>query len=318
MTALLSPTPVQKFFDNNGAPAAGFSLYTYTAGTSTAAPTYVDATQTTQNANPIILNARGECNLWLPPNVAYKFALQDSLGNGIWSVDQVINSQLLTLYGGVDTGTANTYVLNYTANFQTLVDGIVIYFKAANTNTGPSTLNVNGLGVVSIIQQSGQPLVNGMIPGNTLVEVMYLGGNFYLISSAYTSPQSGNFTMTPTGFNPALPNVLVSYTLINNVMTLTIPTFNGTSNNTGFTLVGIPTTFIPATTTTFVPISPMVDNGLQIATAMAQVTPGSQVITFSKTAAAPNWTASGNKGNGVIIGGLPPQVINTTVSYSLT
>ncbi len=305
---------------NDGKPLAGGLLYSYAAGTSTPVTTYQDSGGTIPNTNPVVLNFRGEASVYLLFNVGYKLDLTDPSGNEIpgYPIDNIYNPILITQYGGVDTGVADAYVLNYTANFTSLADGIVIYFMAANTNTGASTLDVNGLGVITILQQNGNALVAGMIPGNTIVQVMYLAGTFYLISSAYTSPQSGNFLMTPTGFNPALANVLATYTLINNIMTITIPTFNGTSNSTGFTLIGIPPTFIPVTTTTFNPINPMVDNGTQIATAYFQVTPGSQVITFSKTAGSPNWTASGNKGNGVIIGGLPPQIINTTVSYTLT
>jgi len=91
MTAQLSPTGVQKFFDNNGLPLAFGILTTYRAGTSTLQATYVDSTQTTQNTNPINLNFRGECSLWLDPTLTYKFALTDQFGNTIpgWPVDNI-------------------------------------------------------------------------------------------------------------------------------------------------------------------------------------------------------------------------------------
>ena len=82
---VLAPYPVQRFYDNNGNPLFQGKLFTYAAGTSTPITTYVDSAGITQNANPIILNARGECNLWLLPNTGYKFVLQDateSLNNG--------------------------------------------------------------------------------------------------------------------------------------------------------------------------------------------------------------------------------------------
>lgn len=89
MIAQLSPTPVQKFFDNNGSPLFNGTLTTYVAGTTTPQATYVDSTQTTQNTNPITLNFRGECNLWLDPTLSYKFVLKDSFGNTIWTVDNI-------------------------------------------------------------------------------------------------------------------------------------------------------------------------------------------------------------------------------------
>lgn len=89
MTTQLSPLAVQRFEDNSGSPLAGGLLYTYAAGTSTPQATYTDSTGGTPNANPIVLNARGEANIWLTSGQAYKFALQDSGGNPIWTIDNV-------------------------------------------------------------------------------------------------------------------------------------------------------------------------------------------------------------------------------------
>ena len=89
MTVELAPSPVFKAFDNNGNPLANGQLFTYVAGTSTPQATYVDSTQTTPNTNPVILNARGEANVWLDISLTYKLQLQDSFGNQIWTVDQI-------------------------------------------------------------------------------------------------------------------------------------------------------------------------------------------------------------------------------------
>jgi Pectate lyase superfamily protein len=89
MTARLSPTPVQKFWDAQGNPLAFGFLYTYAAGTTTPQATYVDSTQTTPNTNPIVLNSRGECNLWLNPTLGYKYVLTDSAGNQINVTDNI-------------------------------------------------------------------------------------------------------------------------------------------------------------------------------------------------------------------------------------
>lgn len=91
MTAQLFPVPVAKFFDNNGLPLAFGFVSTYAAGTSALQATYVDYTQTTQNTNPIQLNARGEASIWLDPTKAYKVNLTDALGNQIpgYPVDNI-------------------------------------------------------------------------------------------------------------------------------------------------------------------------------------------------------------------------------------
>lgn len=85
----LAPDPVFKAFDNNGIPLLNGKLFTYVAGSSTPLASYVDSTGTTPNTNPVILNARGEANVWLQTGLTYKLTLQDSFGNQIWSIDQV-------------------------------------------------------------------------------------------------------------------------------------------------------------------------------------------------------------------------------------
>jgi hypothetical protein len=181
-TAFLSPNAKFVAFANGGAPLAGGQLFTYSAGTSTPIATYTDNTGGTTNTNPVILNSRGEANVWILPNVGYKFILEDAAGNTLWTVDQIFNSQLLTLFGGVDTGAANAYVLNFATPFTSYANGEVIYFIPSFTNSGPSTLNVNGLGPIPIVNINGTPLGAGQITAGQTTQVMYYNGNFQLIS----------------------------------------------------------------------------------------------------------------------------------------
>lgn len=112
MTAQLAPRPNFKGWDNNGSPLAFGLLTTYAAGTTTPIATYVDSTQTTQNLNPIQLNFRGECNLWLDPTKSYKFLLQDLFGNTIpgWPVDNITIGNANPTYS-IIPGTNNLYTL---------------------------------------------------------------------------------------------------------------------------------------------------------------------------------------------------------------
>lgn len=89
----LSPLPVQKFFSNLGLPLVGGKLFTYVAGTTTKLATYQNQAGT-PNSNPIVLNFRGECNLWLDKNLSYKFVLapptdSDPPVNPFWTVDNI-------------------------------------------------------------------------------------------------------------------------------------------------------------------------------------------------------------------------------------
>lgn len=76
------------FVNGVGLPCAGCKLYTYAAGTTTPLATYTDSTGTSQNTNPITLDAAGGANIWLGIS-SYKFILKDPLGTTIWSVDGV-------------------------------------------------------------------------------------------------------------------------------------------------------------------------------------------------------------------------------------
>jgi len=86
--AVLSPTAKMAFIDAAGQPLVGGKLYTYIAGTTTLQTTYTDSTATASNTNPIILDSRGEANVWLGGAI-YKFILKDASDVLIWSVDNI-------------------------------------------------------------------------------------------------------------------------------------------------------------------------------------------------------------------------------------
>lgn len=267
MANVLAPTPKQFFLDNAGNPAVGFKVFTYSAGTSTKLATYTDAAGGTPNSNPIILDYRGSANIWIPPNTSYKFVLADKNdtdppGHPIWTVDGITSTQLLTLYGGVDTGSSNAYVLNFTANFSSLTDGIIIYWVPANTNNSAfSTLNVNGLGPVTILQYNGDSVQEGDIIANTVVGVIYRGGNFYLLSPTQVT---GSFTGTLTGMTTTVTG-LIYYTLTNNVVTLfVLAPLTGTSNTTAMSLTGIPAFLIGSLTGQRVTTCPVISNAITL------------------------------------------------------
>ena len=305
MTAVLSPVAKQQFFDNNGMPLVGGKLFTYVPSSSTKRASYVDSAGITQNANPIILDFRGEANIWVPPNVPYKYVLAPSTDTDppthpIWSVDNLVSSQLITLYGGVDTGVANAYVLNFTANFTAYTDGTVIYWIPSSTNTTASTINVNGLGPISIVNQNGTALTSSQLVAGQVATIMYKGGQFLLISSGIApSVVQGSFVPTWTGFS-VVPNCNVFYTKIGSLITLTFDATGttGTSNATAMTITNLPTILRPQTDTNPRAVCMVTDNGAQAAGAFSfGATPG-QMIFYKGTAppSAAGFTAAGSKG----------------------
>lgn len=90
-----SPVPKMQFFDNNGNPLSGGRIFTYLAGTTTQENTYTDASGSSQNPDPIILDAGGfpangtvRTGIWLA-NKSYKFVVQDSHGVTQWTADNI-------------------------------------------------------------------------------------------------------------------------------------------------------------------------------------------------------------------------------------
>jgi hypothetical protein len=87
MSLALFVSPKWAFPDDNGGPASGWLLYTYEPGTSTNKTAYQDSAGTTPHTNPIVLDARGEAEIWL--DGAYKFALKTDAGVEKWSSDNI-------------------------------------------------------------------------------------------------------------------------------------------------------------------------------------------------------------------------------------
>lgn len=122
VSPLQSNPPKQKFFDNSGVPLTGGKLFTYAAGTATKLTTYTDSTGNTANNNPIILNSRGECDLWFDPAQVYKLVLSPSTdtdppSSPIWSVDQVVSpaAQTVLQVASYGANVANSAAANTTA-----------------------------------------------------------------------------------------------------------------------------------------------------------------------------------------------------------
>jgi hypothetical protein len=302
VTQVLSPGAKQQFFDNNGRPLVGGKLFTYQAGTNTKLATYTDASGLSQNTNPVILDYRGECNLWIPPNVPYKYVLApatdtDPPTNPIWSVDDVVSSQLVTLYGGLDTGTANAYVLDFTANFTAYQDGIVIYWIPANTNTGASTLNVNGLGPVDILNQNSDPLAPSQIIAGQVITVMYLAGAFLLISSGIAaSVSAGTFTPSWSGFSAA-PTGNMSWQITGRMAILEWLGTTGTSNADFMTIDNLPMNLRP-TTRSLAGMSPtvVINNGANMLGSVGHGALGVLQFNLGTTPSGTGFTTSGTKG----------------------
>lgn len=180
----LSPLPIQKFFANNGRPLVSGKLFTYTAGTTTKVATYTDSSGGTPNTNPIILNFRGECRVWIDPTLAYKFVLSpsndtDPPTSPIWTVDNITASPMPFDNTSNDTGSVNNLSLTI-PRISSPVAFTRVVFKAANTNTGATTLQINGGTARPVVDQAGNAMSGGEITQNGIYEAIYDGANWQL------------------------------------------------------------------------------------------------------------------------------------------
>ena len=96
----------------------------------------------------------------------------------------------------IDGGSANAYAVTLSPAPTAYVAGMTIRFLAANTNTGPSTLNVNGLGVRAIVSASGDALGSSAIIAGMIVTATYNGTNFRL--STVNVAQVSDYPVAPT------------------------------------------------------------------------------------------------------------------------
>ena len=202
-TVNLGSPPVWTFLANNGQPMVGGQLFSYLAGTSTPAPTYIDSTGITQNSNPIILNSRGDtanaqggsCGVWWPPGTAYKFILQDPLGNVIWSQDNLLPA--LTSYT-IPVGTVTDamlapssviYAIDQTY-FRTAAEiaagvtptnfgyaaGNVLRYGIVPNSSGAAAANTTALQALLLPSVTG-PVGTIVFPNTTGADIYYFNGN---------------------------------------------------------------------------------------------------------------------------------------------
>lgn len=103
-----------------------------------------------------------------------------------------------------DTGAVNAYAITLSPTPLAYYDGMRVGFSTVNANTTTNpTLNVNGLGAITITSSIGGALAVGQLPANTTFHLVYnsVGPRFELQSSngfGITQPQFDNTTKEAT------------------------------------------------------------------------------------------------------------------------
>jgi len=142
------PWVKSQFFDHNGEVAASARLYVYKAGTDLKATTWTDKDQTTENANPIILDSAGRASIFLDRTVAHKFVLTDETADPpqspLWTKDKILSLPFYSVNNSV-TRAGAVFLWNRSDNIQTLdaPDRPVILYNAYVGNaTGTGDISI--------------------------------------------------------------------------------------------------------------------------------------------------------------------------------
>lgn len=151
--------PKARFFDANGDPLPGGKVFSFIAGTSTPKATFTDSTAATPNANPTILDANGEADIWLVGN--YKIELRDADDVVQWVVDNV--KETLTSVGGAFTLVSSSPTVNSPTQFELTGDFTTDFFanqrirfetSSTTVHTRVTSANFSG-GITTVNTESG-------------------------------------------------------------------------------------------------------------------------------------------------------------------
>jgi microcystin-dependent protein len=256
--AVVTPTAKAQFIDAAGVPLAGGFLYTYEAGTTTPQATYTDSTAATANSNPIVLDSRGEANIWLS-SANYKFRLTDANGTEIWTVDNIAapSTALSPVFTSNVTISANTSGPALLVT-QTGAGAAIRVQDSADPDASPF-----------VVDTSGQVGIGTATPGNALD---IAGGTFQISSAGGTSRTTISADSTDSIFAASDDR---NFTVKTNAATrLTINSTNATST-VPVVLPANPTTSLQAATKGYVDLG----------------SPAGIVAPFAGTSAPSGWLA---------------------------
>ena len=201
VSPLGTPMPWIKptFIDNNGRPAAGYCLYSYTAGTTNAIATYTTPAMGTSNNNPTSLDSAGRASIYLDPARAYKFVLGSKVSgacptnpSAVWTVDNVtdpaslFNAAFTTLSGSLSTlsDSLSTFESNLASNASSKGDTLVGHY-APGTGGAGRTVNASLKDLVFNVKDYGAKGDNSVDDGtaiyNASVALSANGGGTLLI-----------------------------------------------------------------------------------------------------------------------------------------
>lgn len=245
--ATLLPLPETTWFDQNGIPLAGGSVYFYVPNTTTPKDTYQDAAGTVLNTNPITLDSAGRAIVY--GTGSYRQEVYDAAGNLIW--DQVTADTAVggLAWGGVSTGTPNAQVIAASSFSQQDGQQISFIVGAGLTNTGSTTIAPGGGNGIAVLRDTlaGPSTLTGneLIAGNA-VTLVYdaTRGAFHLVQNDnfptsgdgkiifYSAPEPGwlecnGAELSRTTYAPLFAKIGTTYGAGDGSTTFNIPDMRG-------------------------------------------------------------------------------------------
>lgn len=162
-----------QFFDANGHCLSGGKVWTYIAGTTTLKDSYTTSVGDVPNTNPVILNSRGEADIWL--SGAYKIKLTDASDVQIYVKDNISSN---VDYASLAATTGSALVGDNTGGaLWTTVKGFITY----------------------LLSSAGSSLI-GNAPSGTVADVIG-GGSLNLVAVGQATPPSVAINATAGNLN---------------------------------------------------------------------------------------------------------------------
>ena len=203
MAKQLMPMPKQAFTVTSGGTFqafAGGKVYTYYSGTTTPLATYTDSTGNTANANPVVLDSRGEASIWLTPGVAYRIKLTTSAGAEVWTQDGVTTGggssgaiNAVDDYGATGDGTTDDTTALQNAINAAIAAGRRLYIPAGTYKFTQLSVTVSGAGKGPlIIEGDGHPYVQFVSRGTILRQIDGTTGT----AITFTGNWASNYNIT--------------------------------------------------------------------------------------------------------------------------
>lgn len=134
------------------------------------------------------------------------------------------------LWGEVGgTADAITLTLPEIVELVSYIKGNRFTFKAAQTNTGATTINVDGVGAVEVLKTGGLPLTAGSIIAGGVYDVYYDGSKFQLTAGAgFASAEATDLELQQTtSDSTSWVSVRRAIKALSRFATLASPTFTG-------------------------------------------------------------------------------------------